>query len=340
MKKEDIFEALGDIDAEVVLNAAPKMNKVKKNTFVLRLVAIAACVALLVSTVVVSTLLLNREDENQPDVPSDVTEQGDGRVKYVMYVDHSASSAPFNSIENDSYTVEIRDQKDISFSLSNRNEVDRTKGTEDALSINLLGKNWTLNYSKTFSVGLDKSDRFAHLGIYTEYRTDGKTVDLNSVTNEIIYLSDLKAEVDVDGDFSAKDAILVADKILASLYGDKALEYYEEPISVASSAGEKDIYIMYQKSAYGYSTAENILIGFNRKGELLSINALKKGTMERVEQDITKEQVDSAFQVLKDQYTEAKISMPQILLASDGNYYLSAYVVIENIPMFVYIHIE
>ena len=287
MTNKDILKAFSGLDADTVIACAPGKAPQRKNRLVLRVVAIAACLALLVSAVVVSTLLLNREDENQPDVPSDVTEQGDGRVKYVMYVDHSASSAPFNSIENDSYTVEIRDQKDISFSLSNRNQVDRIKGTEDALSINLLGKNWTLNYSKTFSVGLDKSDRFAHLGIYTEYRTDGKTVDLNSVTNEIIYLSDLKAEVDVDGDFSAKDAILVADKILASLYGDKALEYYEEPISVASSAGEKVIYIMYQKSAYGYSTAENILIGFNRKGELLSINALNSSRPSSVESVLT-----------------------------------------------------
>ena len=34
MKKEDIFEALGDIDADVVLSAAPKMPARKKNTFV------------------------------------------------------------------------------------------------------------------------------------------------------------------------------------------------------------------------------------------------------------------------------------------------------------------
>jgi uncharacterized secreted protein with C-terminal beta-propeller domain len=74
MKKEDIFEALGDIDADVVLSAAPKMPARKKNTFVLRLVAVAACIALLVSAVVVSTLLLNREDENQPDVPSEPAE--------------------------------------------------------------------------------------------------------------------------------------------------------------------------------------------------------------------------------------------------------------------------
>ena len=64
MKKEDIFEALGDIDADVVLSAAPKMRARKKNTFVLRLAAVAACVALLVSAVVVSTLLLNREDKD------------------------------------------------------------------------------------------------------------------------------------------------------------------------------------------------------------------------------------------------------------------------------------
>lgn len=39
MKKEDIFEALGDIDADVVLSAAPKMPARKKNTLMLRIVA-------------------------------------------------------------------------------------------------------------------------------------------------------------------------------------------------------------------------------------------------------------------------------------------------------------
>ena len=75
MKKEDIFEALGDIDTDAVLSAAPKMPARKKNTFVLRLVAVAACIALLISAAVVSTLLLNREDENQPDVPSEPAEE-------------------------------------------------------------------------------------------------------------------------------------------------------------------------------------------------------------------------------------------------------------------------
>ncbi|MBQ5633813.1 MAG: hypothetical protein IIV11_02905, partial [Clostridia bacterium] len=67
MKNKDIFEALGGIDADVVLAAAPEGAKVKKNVRKphkhgwIKWVVVAACLSLLVTTVFAAA-----SDNNQP----------------------------------------------------------------------------------------------------------------------------------------------------------------------------------------------------------------------------------------------------------------------------------
>ena len=65
MKKEDIFEALGDIDANTVLSAAPNVKKRKKIPVVLRIVAAALAMVIIISVVIAAIVIPKiMEDQN------------------------------------------------------------------------------------------------------------------------------------------------------------------------------------------------------------------------------------------------------------------------------------
>ena len=76
MKKNDIFDAFERLDPKFVEEAAPNINKKAKRPLAFRLIAIAACIALLVTGVVIGTLLLNREGD-----PQDATDEIPERIK-------------------------------------------------------------------------------------------------------------------------------------------------------------------------------------------------------------------------------------------------------------------
>ena len=76
MKKNDIFDAFERLDPKFVEEAAPNINKKAKRPLAFRLIAIAACIALLVTGVVVGTLLLNRDGDQQ-----DATDEIPERIK-------------------------------------------------------------------------------------------------------------------------------------------------------------------------------------------------------------------------------------------------------------------
>ncbi len=76
MKKNDIFDAFEKLDPKFVEEAAPNIDKKARKPLAFRLVAIAACIALLTTGVVIGTLLLSREeDEQQPDMTDEIPER-------------------------------------------------------------------------------------------------------------------------------------------------------------------------------------------------------------------------------------------------------------------------
>lgn len=328
MKKEDIFNAFEELDPKFVEEAAPKMNKVKKNTFVLRIAAVAACVALLVSAIVVSTLMLNREDENQPDVPSEAITP-DKNTGYIMYID-TAMDANAPIIEADKFTVKTDSAEELDLSCLNRIEKERAENTPNQISLDLLSNHWKLEYNRTFERDLYHSDNFSYLGIYDEYDSDEAVAYINKANGELMFLSDKKIDRTAEGDFSIEEGKQAAKEILAILYGEEVLEYYGEPIfsdtvleNNLSLGQEVLIKVVYEKAALGYRTDDRITIKFNREGKLVSINAMKRNTMTRVEEDITKEQADKALNVLKQQFPNDKIESTIISIAADGNYYVT-----------------
>ena len=84
MKKNDIFDAFESLDPKFVEEAAPNINKKAKRPLAFRLIAIAACIALLVTGVVVGTLLLNRDGDQQDEIPERIKQYQDSEYFEVI----------------------------------------------------------------------------------------------------------------------------------------------------------------------------------------------------------------------------------------------------------------
>ena len=332
MKKEDIFEALGDIDAEVVLNAAPKMNKVKKNTFVLRLVAVAACVVLLVSAVVVSTLVLNREDENQPDVPSDSnesdnpTELPDKEVEYFMYADFSTSS----SGEASDSKIPFKSNGKKIFSNTRLAKIDKPENAPDTVEITIQGKKYSAEYLASEITHLFSSEKFREFMPISKYsdRNREYSIELDAKGTLRLFI-DFEPNRSAEGNFTEEEAIEKARAIVAELYGDEVFDRYNEVrVSYSENNGgrEKAFYVYFERKIFGMDTEDNISLDFNMEGELLAINAKKMGTMASAEQDLTQEDIDNAIKAFSETFENAggwHYSAPSwLVIDSEGDYYL------------------
>ena len=345
MKKEDIFNAFEELDPKFIEEAAPKMNKVKKNTFVLRIAAVAACVALLVSAVVVSTLLLNREDENHPDVPSEVTEPNAEKVNYVIYADFQTGSIPeFEG--GDNYTLETSPIASKDFSFSNRTNIEKPTNVPETLMLKLQNREEEFEYVRTFSTPIVSNENFFHLGVMNEYKTNGEMVRINASTGEILFYANTQGDKVESGDFTTEEqAREKAEKILVELYGEKVLEEYTFDHFYGTDEDKKTCSILYLKKVFGYSTDDDILIKFNTQGEFIGINANKKGTMARAEDDLTREQIENAIKVLNEKNPGSPNRSIQLSIDSEGDYYLMTPMTLKDnngnsIGILAYINIE
>lgn len=120
MKNKDIFEALGGIDADVVLAAAPEGAKVKKNVRKphkhgwIKWIVVAACLSLLVTTVFAVSSMFNKGSKDEKvniGLPTDIDSiiwkdeftnndsYGDCQlVQYVTLNGFKVESAVFNAM--------------------------------------------------------------------------------------------------------------------------------------------------------------------------------------------------------------------------------------------------
>lgn len=329
MKKEDIFNAFEELDPKFVEEAAPKMNKVKKNTFVLRIAAVAACVALLVSAIVVSTLLLNREDENQPDVPNEITEPNNEKKKYEMYMSFSAGeSLDTNISANENVVLKPADQKNFSL-FSGENKIDIPENIPNSINLKIGEKSYSLNCHSAVTTAIDNSQKFKDLGTIVKYRNKEATVEIIAATEEIALFLDYEVSENIDGDFSADEAKQAAEILFTQLYGEDFLDDYEyDKTATTNDESEKTHYLYYKRTVWGFETDDYIMIRYNFNGELVAFNAYGKGMMEFAEEDLTKEDIEGAIAAVTETFSDTwYIGNSKITLDSEGDYYLETYLV-------------
>ena len=329
MTNKDILKAFSGLDADTVIACAPGGAPQRKNRLVLRVVAIAACLALLVSAVVVSTLLLNREDENQPDVPSDVTEPNNEKKKYEMYINVSAGeSLDTNISANENVVLKPADQKNFSL-FSSKNKIDIPENIPNSINLKIGEKSYSLNCHSAVTTAIDNSQKFKDLGTIVKYHNEEATVEIIAATEEIALFLDYEVSRNIDGDFSADEAKQAAEILFTQLYGEDFLDDYEyDKTATTNDESEKTHYLYYKRTVWGFETDDYIMIRYNFNGELVAFNAYGKGMMEFAEEDLTKEDIEGAIAAVTETFSDTwYIGNSKITLDSEGDYYLETYLV-------------
>ncbi|MBP3315075.1 MAG: hypothetical protein J6M03_04550 [Clostridia bacterium] len=329
MTNKDILKAFSGLDADTVIACAPGGAPQRKNRLVLRVVAIAACLALLVSAVVVSTLLLNREDENQPDVPSDVTGPSNEKKKYEMYMSFSAGeNSDMNISANENVEFKPAEQKEFNL-FSSENKIDIPESVPNSINLKVGEKSYSLNCHSAVTTAIDKSQKFKALGTIVKYRNEEATVEITAATEEIALFLDYEVPRNIDGDFSVDEAKQAAEKLFAQLYGEGFSNDYEyDKSATTNDESEKTHYLYYKRTVWGFETDDYIMIRYNFNGELISLNAYGKGIMEFAEEDLTKEDIEDAVAAVTETFSDTwYIGNSKITLDSEGDYYLMTYLV-------------
>lgn len=332
MKKNDIFDAFEKLDPKFVEEAAPKAERaVRRPRVWLRILAVAACVALLVGAIVVTTLLFNREDESQPDVPSDVTEPSNEKKKYEIYMNFSAGEIlDLNASANEN--VEFKSSSEKNFDLfSSENKIEKPANISDSIDVKIGGKSFSFNYDSAYETALNNIQKFESFGNNVVYETndDKITLELSASTKELVFFSDWQTEYNVSGEFTAEEAKEAADELLCEIYGEIFLEEYEcTKTYTTDNQSDKRYSVYYMRKAFGYETDDCIFLDFNFEGELLFINAYRKGIMKFAEEDLTKEDIEGAIAAVTETFSDTwYIGNSEIILDSEGDYYLMTYLV-------------
>ena len=189
MRKNDIFDAFERLDPKFVEEAAPNINKKAKRPLAFRLIAIAACIALLVTGVVIGTLLLNREGDQQDatdEIPERIKQYQDSEYfevirKFDEYYEYRANIPPVNIYGGvESHNVKVTDNQ-----TKGVEEQDKIKRTET--HIFYMDEKWL----RAFSIDGENSVEVGSCQVSSQTNNeillseDGKTVTVISNMNVI-----------------------------------------------------------------------------------------------------------------------------------------------------------
>ncbi len=294
------------------------ISKTKKKPFRLRwksCVAIVACLS-----VVVGVCVGVWGVDSDPEIK-----------EYVIYASLTSSS---DTSETEIYKNGLREnvstgdiyQKD--FALYESTEVNNSKAVRSK-KFSLNGKSMDLTYSMSFEkplastkIGQDNS-----LGKYDRYSYGKDIIEFKYGTDELLFYMASIYNVDrrAEGNFTADEAKNAAGKLLKELYGEKKLnEYTFEAVDIFEDSIERGYWVLYVKYVHGVKTEDEILVKYNMKGELTSINAMQMGYFDQAEKDLKKADIEAAEKALRDSIHESYETneVATITMDTSGEYYL------------------
>ena len=154
-------------------------------------------------------------------------------------------------------------------------------------------------------------------------------------TNELVwfYVTGDNAEWS-QGDLTEDDAKDKADALISQLYTQNTVDQYNyETTTYDENSHCYDV--RYARYVCGYKTEDQIVISFNRAGNVKSINALCMGYADILEAQVNEEKLSQAETALLNCATENKaISTGRLLLSADGKCYMSGGVFFDSTDLF------
>ena len=196
--------------------------------------------------------------------------------------------------------ITFKNISDIQLSFM-RDTYKKSEELGKTITFRINGKDHPLEYECSRESRSMKDDAYQQeFGDYDtySYRYGGKqsliSVDLSGKTGRLLTYFDSGADAK-EGDYTEKQALDQAKKLVNELYGESALNGYtwESKTNTNSLLGGY-VYVVASKSVYGYKTEDQISMWFNLAGELKKIEAIEFGSWELFEDEITEEMVENA----------------------------------------------
>ena len=200
-------------------------------------------------------------------------------------------------------------------------------------SFSISGKNYELEYFGSRSSALASSDQIElrPYGKVDRYSKPGDYVaDFSSENGQLRFFLDFQVDQLAEGDFDEEGAVAASKAILADIYGNECLEYYADSPAVSNSVTERNntLVIKFIKSVGGYPTNDEIEFCFNKRGELISVNANQHGLAKPFVNQYSVAQLQAAENELNKYFNSQVYSVASdtiLLINSDGECYLEIF---------------
>jgi hypothetical protein len=187
--------------------------------------------------------------------------------------------------------------------------------------------------SKTYRTANGTHETLKTYSIVDSYVKDSTIMEFRHQTGQLIYYNQLNKSIrHQSGPYTVEDAKNLAIRLLTALYGEEMLSQYtlkEEPYTDGSSL----LHVTYLKYLHGYPTEDEIRLKFNKKGELVYLQAECLGYYQHLDEEISKEQIEYADHLLREtlpsSYTLHDTSL--LVVDANGKCYIKLFAVHEGV---------
>lgn len=251
--------------------------------------------------------------ENEPEKNKQVT--------YIIYGYASEGSSGTSESENEE-TVKFASMSERDFNFIDRTEVKNDKAPAK-IEVNTGKKAFSMTLRKSYITSIYKcyNENLSHVGEINVYRTEDGMVlaEFRQQTKELVFFLNYDGK-SYNGELTDEKAKELADDLFVSLYGENVFKKYTNFVIYQSNTNTS---VHYKRYVHGYETDDDILIKFNKHGELYSLNANRMGTFEYAEETISKADIEKAVKVLTDTLGEKWTTFePHLTIDSTGTYFV------------------
>lgn len=315
MTEKEFYEEFGNIDPELIEAAAPKAKKGKK-ILAVRLIAVAACL----TVIIISAFMIVPQlvTEEAADIPQEEPKNIERKIFVYDPYDSSGDIVTtelwFNRgflpdawIYYHSETDDIEEKERVFEILGKEYRMKRTGGKSRRVKTpsEKVGSMVLDSYREENTKGTEGM----HITIYRE------TGQIRSLYTGEDYRYPIGTAI-----ISKEEVCKIANEAIVSIYGEEIAAKYQ--LKEVISGGNYGV--VFARYVHGIPTNDEIHFGISHDGRLLRVRADMLGAFENMENEVSEADIEESKKLLINKASEkASISNDfQIKLHEDGKYYL------------------
>lgn len=274
---------------------------------------------------------------NKPTVDNTTAKSEPAEIEYVIYYEASSEGMVAIKDENShASNIRIESAAEMDFYYLDQTDIS-TEVENKIINLVLPNTNTEVSYIRSFSnsFAYSANTNLKKYAYYNEYKAieseHNLIVRYRQNDNELVFFSQAGTR-ETNGPLTEQEAKTLADAFLIEKYGSQFFaEYPHYAIAHSQDNRRFTLAVVYQKYICGYPTTDEVIVKYNMNGELVALNAMKKGIFDDVESSITADKIANAETALLSAISsEWSINYKELALDVDGNCYLMVYASRDN----------